>query len=48
MPQIDPDISAVIVVIAPIGAIAMIKYAANLTLHTKYTKLAIAMAAYKD
>mgnify|MGYP007000188292 CR=1 len=40
--------SAIKGVIDPIGAIAIIKYAANLTLHTKYTKLAIAMAAYKD
>jgi hypothetical protein len=48
IPQMEPDISAIKVVIAPIGAIAIIKYAANLTFHTKYTKLAIAMAAYKD
>ena len=35
IPQIDPDINAINVVIAPIGAIAMIKYAASLTLQIK-------------
>ena len=35
IPHIDPDINAINVVIAPIGAIAMIKYAASLTLQIK-------------
>ena len=48
IPHIDPDTSAIKVVIAPIGAIAITKYAASLTLHIRYVTLAIAIAAYKD
>ena len=46
IPHIDPDINAINVVIAPIGAIAMIKYAASLTLQIKYVMLDIAIAKY--
>ena len=48
IPHIEPDTSAINVVMAPMGAIDIIMYADNFTLHTMYTKLQIAMAAYSD
>ena len=45
IPQIDPETKAINVVIAPIGAIDLIKYAESLTFQTKKITLAKAMPA---
>jgi hypothetical protein len=48
MPHIEPEINAINVVIAPIGAIDLTRYTESLTFHIRKIALAIAMAIYKD
>jgi hypothetical protein len=48
IPHIDPEISAINVVIAPMGAIDLTRYAESLTFHIRKIALAIAIAIYKD
>tara|TARA_B110000438_G_C15327071_1_gene442057 strand:+ start:50 stop:262 length:213 start_codon:yes stop_codon:yes gene_type:complete len=48
IPHIEPDTRAIKVVIAPIGAIDLTRYADNLTFQIKKIALANAIAAYRD
>jgi len=48
MPHIEPEISAMNVVITPMGAIDRTSYTESLTFHIRKIALAIAIAIYKD
>jgi hypothetical protein len=48
IPHIDPEINAINVVTAPMGAMERTRYTESLTFHIRKIALAIAIAMYKD